>query len=136
MSEPTRAHAPAAAPASSPAEDDAIIEPAALDRLRRLSGPETGDTLRRVVGTYLRVTPPDVARLGAAIERGEWRDVRALAHKLKSSVAAVGARRLSQLLIELEGHAGRDGATLPAGFGARLAAAFERVQRVLEREIA
>ena len=51
---------------------------------------------------FARTTPPLLDELRAAVERGDGRRARRLAHKLRSSTETVGATRLSALALALE----------------------------------
>ena len=59
------AHEPAAAPTAAPLPaGDAPINPAALDAIRRIPGPNGPALVERVIRSFLAETPPRLAELG------------------------------------------------------------------------
>jgi CheY-like chemotaxis protein len=80
------------------AQEDGLV-----DRERAQSLIEIDPALiLRLLETFARTTPPLLEDLRAAAERGEEKEVRRLAHKLRGSCETLGALRLSQLARELE----------------------------------
>ena len=77
---------------------DGVVDSGRADRLNRTS-PGMHERLMEV---FARTTPPLLEALRAAVERGEDDARRKLAHRLRGSSDAVGARRLSALAWQLE----------------------------------
>lgn len=79
-----------------------VIEPATVDahlaRNPRL--------LARMIDLYGRHTPATIAELRRGLDAGQWADVKAAAHTLKSSSKGLGADRLAALLAALELYSG------------------------------
>jgi HPt (histidine-containing phosphotransfer) domain-containing protein len=85
------------APPRSPSVDFSFLE-----HLERLGGPGSADLVRRIIGLFLKNSPPILAELVAAVEGNRSEEAFRLAHKLRSSCLNIGAIRLSALLSELE----------------------------------
>jgi len=81
-------------------------------------------------------TPHLIDEVLSGIDAGEVDKVRQAAHKLKSSAATLGARRLSLSAAEIEG-AARAGRLGPAaGAAGRIRAEFEEANRSLAESLA
>lgn len=80
----------------------ASLDPAALERLRELDPDGSHGVLQRVLGTFETSLAHMLAQLAAQASGGQARAVADIAHKLKSSAAAVGAMTLSQTCAEVE----------------------------------
>jgi HPt (histidine-containing phosphotransfer) domain-containing protein len=76
-------------------EEDARLDPAALEQLHELGGDEF---VADLVATFLADAPP----LLAALRGPDVNEVRRAAHTLKSNGATFGATRFSELCRELE----------------------------------
>jgi PAS domain S-box-containing protein len=100
-------------PAAARPGEPASVDPAALDALAALQGPEDGDIVAELVEIFHRETAPRLDRLDAAV-RGEDSEVLMReAHGLKGTAASIGANRLSQIAKSME-DGGRAGSTLGA----------------------
>lgn len=77
------------------AQDDPLLDPAALEGLREIGG---DDFVADLVDTFLADAPP----LLAALRGADADEVRRAAHTLKSNGATFGATRFSELCRELE----------------------------------
>ncbi|WP_298619732.1 response regulator [uncultured Zoogloea sp.] len=100
------AHEPAAAPTAAPLPaGDAPINPAALDAIRRIPGPNGPALVERVIRSFLAETPPRLAELGRSLREADAEALRRTAHYLKSSTAHVGAEVLTAQLKALEASA-------------------------------
>ena len=80
----------------------ATLDKAALDRLRELDPEGRHGVLRRVLDTFESSLTRMLVQLAAEIGQGRTQAVADLAHKLKSSAAAVGALALSNSCAEVE----------------------------------
>jgi signal transduction histidine kinase/CheY-like chemotaxis protein/HPt (histidine-containing phosphotransfer) domain-containing protein len=87
----------------------AVIDPAALDELRRLEQEGDPDLVSQVVEAYLKSSSQLLERIHEARTSKDPAAIARAAHTLKSSSAQVGARKLSSLCKQLEtqGRAGR-----------------------------
>jgi two-component system, sensor histidine kinase and response regulator len=113
-----------------------VVNPHALDALRRSSPDDRDALVRRVVNLYLEDAPLRVEQMRTAIGGGDAAALRIAAHSLKSSSATMGAERLSALSREIETLA-RGGTTV--GAAPLLASAEDEIARVLpmlERRLA
>lgn len=81
------------------AGESAVLDRAALDRLRDTVGEEF---VGELVATFLGDAPGQLATLRGALERGDVEQARRAAHTLKSNAATFGAESLSELCRRLE----------------------------------
>jgi signal transduction histidine kinase/DNA-binding response OmpR family regulator/HPt (histidine-containing phosphotransfer) domain-containing protein len=99
----TESEAPAPPPRT--AVDDigpALLDEAALDRIRSLERPERPRLLVRLVDTFLGQLPADLAVLDEALSRGDGATAARIAHSYKSSSASLGAMSLAAGFAEVE----------------------------------
>jgi HPt (histidine-containing phosphotransfer) domain-containing protein len=87
--------------AAEPRSDDAV-DRTVLDGLRALERAGTPDLVKNLVDCFLEETPRQLADLRDAERRGDAVRLARLAHKLKGSVANLGAHRMVQICGELE----------------------------------
>ena len=80
----------------------ASLDPSALDRLRELDPDGRHGVLQRVLSVFEASLAQMLAQLAAELGAGRTRPVADIAHKLKSSAAAVGASALSHSCAEVE----------------------------------
>jgi HPt (histidine-containing phosphotransfer) domain-containing protein len=80
-------------------EHEAVLDPAALERLRESIGE---DFLSELVGTFVDEAPAQLATLRTALARGDSGEARRAAHTLKSNGATFGAASFSGLCRDLE----------------------------------
>ena len=83
--------------------DPPVVEPAAVDRLRRLGGAQL---VRQMLDLYLVQGPKRILTLLEGADAGDADSVERAAHTLKSSAGNVGALRLQQTAEGLEAAAG------------------------------
>jgi CheY-like chemotaxis protein/HPt (histidine-containing phosphotransfer) domain-containing protein len=131
----TAAPAPAAVVPAPPQTDPETLDLEAIRSLRALSTPDDPDPLRELVTLFLRETRPVLERLVVAVQRRDLPGVQAAAHSLKGSASNLGAQRLAQMNARLEqaAKAGELGEAQP--LLADIAAEFQTVCRLLEREL-
>jgi HPt (histidine-containing phosphotransfer) domain-containing protein len=124
VSEPARA--------AEPEPGEGVLDPDLLDEIRALQA-EGGDRLlARVIRAYFDSAPGLVEAIANALEKGDASALADAAHPLKSSSAALGALRLSELCRELEA-IGRAGSTDGApDLLDEFRLEFARVRRALE----
>ena len=86
-----------------PAEAGAsVIDPAALAGIRALQRPGQPDLVVRVVSSYLETSQEIVRRIRVAVASQNATELRAAAHRLKSSSAQLGASAVADDCRELE----------------------------------
>lgn len=86
----------------SPEQGPAVLDPAALDRLRELDPDGQHGVLPRVLATYVSSLERIQVQLRDRMAVGDLPGAGALAHTLKSSSASVGALELSERCVRLE----------------------------------
>ena len=79
-----------------------VIDPAALAGIRALQRPGQPDLVVRVLSSYLETSQGIVKRIRAAVESQNAVELRASAHRLKSSSAQLGASTVADDCRELE----------------------------------
>jgi CheY-like chemotaxis protein/HPt (histidine-containing phosphotransfer) domain-containing protein len=122
---------PAEAPMVAP-RPEAVLDPAALDALRRYPrGPGGAALLARAGEAYLRDAPTKIQALRASLAIMDRAGVRRLAHTLKSSSAMFGAATLAELCQGLETGA----PALTAADGEQRLAAVEREYARVEQAL-
>ncbi len=94
--------APPPAPAGPPLAVAECLDASVLASLGSLQRPGAPSLLERVVGLYLKHSPPQVEELRAALAAGDLSTLRRAVHTLKSSSANIGAARLSGLCRDFE----------------------------------
>jgi diguanylate cyclase (GGDEF)-like protein len=111
-----------------------IFDPSPLIPLREAS-PDDDDLVRRIVGIFLRTTPPLLDAIERAANDGDADTISLHAHSLKASGAQVGALRFGALAASME-IAARAGA-LPDGprMTSQLRAAFRHAAHALRAHI-
>jgi signal transduction histidine kinase/DNA-binding response OmpR family regulator/HPt (histidine-containing phosphotransfer) domain-containing protein len=113
--------------------DVPVLDGSVIDGLRSLGGEE--GIVAELVGMFLEDTPPRLASLREAMQRGDARDVEDFAHALKGSASNMGAALLAEVCARLEA-AGISGELADAkDLLPRAEAEFDRVRPVLEREV-
>ncbi|GLT23386.1 hypothetical protein GCM10007933_28520 [Zoogloea oryzae] len=85
-----------------PPVGDEPINPAALDAIRRIPGPNGPALVDRVIRSFLAETPPRLAEIGRSLREADTESLRRTAHYLKSSTAHVGAEGLAARFKALE----------------------------------
>lgn len=114
---------------------NSIIDQDVLDKIRTLERNGAPNLVSRLVGLYLKGTPPLIEQMRKACAEGDAAALRMAAHTLKSSSANVGAMKLHDLCKDLEDRA-RDqqieGASERIG---QVEQEFSAARTVLEREL-
>ena len=110
-----------------------VLDVNALAQIRSLQRPGHPDLLERLITMFLSSSREDMANLRRAAAEGDDATVTRIAHRLKSSSANLGARRLSASLVDLEHHARGLRADSPVLHRALLE--HERVLAALAREM-
>ncbi|GEM_PF-587496 len=87
-------------------DEGAVLDPAALRRIRALQRPGRADVLTRVVTLYREALPGELEAIAQALEAGDGEHLARHAHALKSSSANLGLIEVSALARDLE-QAGR-----------------------------
>jgi PAS domain S-box-containing protein len=123
--------APAAAPATAPAEDETRLDLDTLRALRALSAPGQPDLVAELVGLFLASAEPLLERMKTALARNEAPALKAAAHSLKGSANNLGARRLAGLCARVEAGAATGALTDAASMVEELGDEFARVRAAL-----
>ncbi|MGQ9927219.1 MAG: Hpt domain-containing protein [Chloroflexaceae bacterium] len=79
-----------------------VMDTHVLREFLDMVGPDGPALLRSIVETYVIETPPLLAALGLALQRGDPRAVSRLAHRLQGSCLSIGASALAARFAELE----------------------------------
>ena len=117
---------------------DAPVGASVFDRamLAEVPGVESGDSVlgQRIVALFKQETEKLLDEIELALVAGDSAAISAIAHKIKSSSAAVGAMRLSHLAARLE-MAGRKERPIGNGLGVagELRAAYHEANAALDR---
>jgi HPt (histidine-containing phosphotransfer) domain-containing protein len=98
---PSASPANGESPAAPPGGNDAA-EGALLDRLELIERKIPADAFARICRQFLSGTPELIEQLGVAVRAGDTAAAIVLAHKLKGSMATLGAVRLSRLARQVE----------------------------------
>ena len=61
--------------------------------------------IAEIITMFIEQTPQNLHNLRAAAVAGNWKEMKALAHKMKSSVMMIGNQDLEQIFIDLQNHA-------------------------------
>jgi HPt (histidine-containing phosphotransfer) domain-containing protein len=106
------------------------IDGTALDQIRGLQDGER--LIGTLIQTFLGTSAADLAAVRRGMEEGRWPEVRAAAHRLAGSSAALGAAQVTAACraIEERIHAARTDGLAP--LVARLAQELERARGALE----
>jgi HPt (histidine-containing phosphotransfer) domain-containing protein len=113
------------------ASQPTVIDPVALERLKRLGG---GKLLRDMLDLFLEHTPVRMAAAAASFSQGDLAGVNQAAHSLKSSAANLGARTLRDYAEQVEHVAAGEQAGDLASLIAHLQEAFAQARAALEKE--
>jgi HPt (histidine-containing phosphotransfer) domain-containing protein len=102
-------HSAPAAPAVAAGEEELerieVLDEAALSQLRNSLPAEM---IGELIDTFERQLARCLSEIESAVNRGDHRELRRLAHLLKGSSATFGASRVRAICLRLE-HSGRDG---------------------------
>jgi CheY-like chemotaxis protein len=121
---PPRAHAPSLR----------IVDTTRLEELAALEQGGAVGVVRELIDLFLADAPGHISRLWSALHAHDGPALRAVAHRLLSSVENLGARRMAELCTELE-RCGRTSEIEAApGILTALGEEFDRVKKVLETE--
>ena len=121
--------------AAEPQSDDGV-DRAVLDGLRSLENAGTPGLVETLVDCFLEETPRQLADLRHAVQCGDAKQLGTLAHKLKGSVANLGAHGMVRTCTELEalGQGGDTG--IASQLVAELEQQFNLASTVLRSEVA
>jgi len=116
-----------------------MTEPLCLDAtvladIRALSGPGE-DLLAEVVKLFVADVPDQLVTLRAALDARDAVAARRIAHRLKGSALATGARRLAAACASVEDAAREGDVDRAAAAAATLDDEFRAVRAALEREL-
>lgn len=111
------------------------VDIATIDAIRTLETSENRHIFSDIVDTYIASAAELLDRLAPAAERGDAREMAAVAHLLKTSSANVGAIILSDVCRELEKRTREGDLSGTSGLCNRVSAEFDAVRQLLEAEV-
>lgn len=109
----------------------ATVDPAAVDRLRRLGGQEF---LVEMIDLFLENGPTRLEAVRAGLAAGEAREVHRAAHSLKSTAGNLGGRAVQALSQQIETLAAGGGLEGVAPLVTELETRFDELRERLEQE--
>jgi CheY-like chemotaxis protein/HPt (histidine-containing phosphotransfer) domain-containing protein len=116
-------------------DEEPVLDPGVLDRIRDIQQPGAPSVLAKLIGVYLEDALSMIGGLRQALETGNIAALIETAHSLKSSSANLGASRLSAVCKELELR-GKTGSTEDlASLVARIDAEFDSARFGLQMEL-
>jgi CheY-like chemotaxis protein/HPt (histidine-containing phosphotransfer) domain-containing protein len=121
---PPRAHAPSLR----------IVDTTRLEELAALEQGGAVGVVRELIDLFLADAPGHISRLWSALHAHDGPALRAVAHRLLSSVENLGARRMAELCTELERCGRTNEIEAAPGILTALGEEFDRVKKVLETE--
>jgi CheY-like chemotaxis protein len=121
---PPRAHAPSLQ----------IVDTTRLEELAALEQGGAVGVVRELIDLFLADAPGHISRLWSALQAHDGPALRAVAHRLLSSVENLGARRMAELCAELERCGRTNEIDAASGILTALGEEFDRVKKVLETE--
>ncbi len=89
-------------PSSIESSRSEVLDPDALEELRRLQAPGASSLIARVAHRYLESTPELLRTMNEGADSGDFDLIRQGAHSLKTSAAHLGAKELSSLCNHVE----------------------------------
>ena len=107
-----------------------------MEKIRALERNGAPNLVARLVGLYLKGTPPLIEQMKKACVDADCGALRMAAHTLKSSSANVGAMKLHELCKELESQARNQHTDDAAERIAGIEQEFLAAQEVLHKELA
>jgi HPt (histidine-containing phosphotransfer) domain-containing protein len=111
----------------------AVLDPAVIETLRKLSMPGEPDVLIEVLKLFLEEAPSRIEKLRNAWAARNIQEVQRMAHSLKGSAGNIGARDLFDVCQQLD-LVGRSGGSIDAGaLVAALDVEFGKVQAEIHR---
>ena len=111
------------------------LDSSALDQLAELPGADASSLVSRVITLYLETSYPIGAVIRQAAERSDAEELSSSAHRLKSSSAEVGARRLAELCKQLEVKGRTNDLDGVVDLATELERELERVRQALESRV-
>jgi HPt (histidine-containing phosphotransfer) domain-containing protein len=107
-----------------------IIDPAAIERLRRLGGRQL---IVRMIDLFMGHATPILEQADQALQEGNYGGVQRAGHSLKSSAGNVGALRVSRIAAEIEMRALEKNRAVLMGLLGELQAAFGEASAKLDQ---
>jgi two-component system sensor histidine kinase/response regulator len=115
--------------------DTAVIDTAVTDRLRALDSKGGRSRLGRAVARFVETAPSLVSAICESHAKGDADALWRAAHSLKSSAAALGAKRLSLTSAEIEHGARTSGVAAVAGLVAGIEKELKTATKALQELI-
>lgn len=108
-----------------------VVDPAAVERLLRIGGPEF---VVEMIDLFLEHAPARTAAARDALEAGDMTALYRAAHSLKSTAANLGARSLQEIAAQVEALAADGDAEAAAPLLAKMAARCDDALSALAAE--
>lgn len=83
-------------------ESNDVIDLSVIEELRQLDAGTPAGLLKGLIDLFTLHTPPSLREMTEALELGNFKRVREVAHTLKSSSGNLGARQFSIICAEIE----------------------------------
>ncbi len=113
-------------------ESDAIVDMAAIDKIRELQRPGKADLLSKVLNLYFTKTPEQLAQIKADTEQENFDEVKSVIHAMKSSSAYLGAQQLVTSCVKIETVIGQGETSQVASLVESMLEQYELVKEALE----
>ncbi|QHO76764.1 hypothetical protein ACH79_33165 [Bradyrhizobium sp. CCBAU 051011] len=117
-------------------QSDDVVDRSVLDELRTLERAGSPGLVGKLLDSFLEETPRQLAGLQHAARLGDAASLIRLAHKLRGSVANLGANGMVRTCAELETRARNGDTSIASQLVADLARQFDLASTVLRSEIA
>ena len=121
---------------AAPMQADDMVDRTVLDGLRTLESPGAPGLVGKLLDSFLEDIPRQLADLRQAAQQGDAERLIRLAHKLKGSVANLGANGMVRACIELETLGGNGDMGIAPQLVADLERQFDLVSTVFQSEVA
>jgi PAS domain S-box-containing protein len=115
-------------------DEEQALDPARLEKLRRMQTPGEKDIVAALADLFLKDTDEKLRELREAIAQGQPDELAQAAHGLKGNSANLGAARLSGLCAELETMGRSGNPTAASSLLTRIEAEFIRVRVALLKQ--
>src|SRR5213075_2667798 len=119
---------------AAPADNEAFIDPSAIEVLRQLRRPGKPDPVTELIDMFVRDTPERLHKLRTAVAQYNSEDLAAVAHNLRGCASSIGATQLAILCEKLEANAERRAVQISTPLLKEIESEFDRVCRALAVE--
>lgn len=116
---------------AAPPDPPAMFDPDRLEHLRSMAGDEGDSLVREVVRLFLDTAPEQLNEMHSQFQAGDLDATARIAHRIKSSSAAIGVDSLAQLCSAIEQSIRQGNQQKAADLIARSRPEYEQVERML-----